>query len=232
MKRVAMVIFDRFTDIDLFLMWDILARHKTLMQVSILGTSAQHVSYNGLTVNTHDHINKANEADVVLFSSGKGTRTVIQDTAFLQAFKLDPSKQLIGSICSGALILAKLGLLTGKTATTHPNAKAELEAMEAIAVERPLVCHGNIATAGGCLSATYLTGWVVEKLYGKAIRQQVLKEILPVGQTDIFEGLIDSTLTSSMVADTEKKTELPFYSSLITQKPSMTSLNADDRQLC
>lgn len=71
MKKIAIVIFDDFTDIDLFLMWDILSRNQTDWQIKILGTKEQHRSTHGLYVTTHGNISEANNADVVLFSSGK-----------------------------------------------------------------------------------------------------------------------------------------------------------------
>lgn len=195
MKKIVLVIFDGFTDIDLFLMWDILGRNKIDWQVRILGTKEQHQSANGLVINTHGDISEANDADVVLFSSGKkGIEVVLKDKKFLNAFSLNPQKQMIGSICSGALILAVLGFLKNKQATTHPVAKTDLQALGVDAIDKPLVCNGNIATAGGCLSATYLVGWVIECLYGVEKRKEALKSIIPVGQSDIYERLISSSI--------------------------------------
>lgn len=200
MKKIAIVIFDHFTDIDLFLMWDILGRNKTDWEVSILGTKPQHVSTHGLNITTHGHISEANLADVVLFSSGKkGIEAVIQDKHFLQTFKLNPQKQLIGSICAGALVLALLGLLKDLPATTHPAAKGELQALGVETIDKPLVCNGNVATAGGCLSAQYLVGWVVERLYGKEKRIETLKPILPTGQSDIYERLINTSIQEGLM---------------------------------
>lgn len=194
MKKIAIIIFDYFTDIDLFLMWDLLERNRADWQVKILGMKSEHCSCNGLLIQTHGRLEEANEADIVLFSSGKGTRQVIQDQTFLKAFKLNPDKQVIASICSGALILAKLGILQGLTATTHPRAKAELQALDIIVLDQPLVCHDNIATAGGCLSAVYLVGWLIEKLFGKEKRKETVKEILPVGQQQMFDELITQSI--------------------------------------
>lgn len=194
MRKIAIIIFDDFTDIDLFLMWDVLARNKADWTVKILGTKETHLSSNKLVIQTHGNISEANDADVVLFSSGKGSRAVIQDADFLKAFSLDVRRQVIGSICSGALILASLGLLKNLTATTHPGAKIELEKMNVEVIDQPLVCHGNIATAGGCLSAVYLMGWMIEVLYGKNKRDEVLKEIMPVGQRDVYQNLISASI--------------------------------------
>src|SRR5205085_7618477 len=98
-------------------------------------------------------------------SGKKGVKTVIEDKTFLETFSLNPQKQMIGSICAGAFILAKLGLLENVLATTHPDAKTGLQALGVETIDKPLVCNGNVATAGGCLSAIYLVGWFVERLY-------------------------------------------------------------------
>jgi transcriptional regulator GlxA family with amidase domain len=200
MKKIAIVIFDDFTDIDLFLMWDILGRNKTDWQVKILGTKEQHRSTHGLLVTTHGNISEANDADVVLFSSGRiGVINVIENKSFLETFSLNPKKQMIGSICSGAFILAKLGLLENVLATTHPDAKTGLQALGVETIDKPLVCNGNVATAGGCLSAIYLVGWFVERLYSTEKRRETLKAIIPVGQNDIYEQLITSSIQEGAV---------------------------------
>lgn len=194
MKKISIIIFDDFTDIDLFLMWDVLGRNKQDWKVKILGTKLYHKSSNGLNIPTHGYIEEANNADVVLFASGKGTREVIQDQEFLTAFTLNPKRQLIGSICSGALILAALGLLIDKKATTHPRAKQQLISMGIDVVDKPFVCNGNIATAGGCLSAQYLVGWVIDKLCGTEKKKAALQEIFPVGQIELYENLLNTTI--------------------------------------
>lgn len=199
MKKIAIIIFDDFTDIDLFLMWDILGRNQTDWQVKILGTKELHRSTHNLLVTTHGNISEANDADVVLFSSGKkGVKAAIEDNVFLQTFSLNPKKQMIGSICAGAFILAKLGFLRNILATTHPDAKKELQRLGIDTIDKPLVCNGNVATAGGCLSAIYLIGWVVERLYSPEKRRDTLKEIIPAGQNNIYEQLISSSIQEGM----------------------------------
>jgi len=180
-------------------MWDILGRNRSDWEVKLLGAQEQHRSAHGMLVQTHGRLAEANDADVVLFSSGKaGVKAALQDAAFMHAFSLDPACQLIGSICAGAYILAQLGLLKGGPATTHPDAKSGLQAMGIDVLDQALVCNGNVATAGGCLSAVYLTGWVVETLFGKNKRRETLRELIPAGQREIYEQLIDSSIREGM----------------------------------
>lgn len=185
--KIAIIVFDKFTDVDLFLMWDLLNRVRVEdWQVRILGERESHVSVTGLKTETHGRIEEANDADAVLFVSGLGTRDKMRDEEWLSRFQLNPEKQLIGSICSGSLILAALGLLEGKTATTYPTSRTALEEFGVEVVEKPLVINGNIATAGGCLALQYLCGWVIENLAGRDWRELVLKSVQPVGEGLFF----------------------------------------------
>jgi putative intracellular protease/amidase/YHS domain-containing protein len=79
------------------------------------------------------------------------------------------SADLSISVCTGAFVLAKAGLLSGKTATTHHNAYAQL-AMDYpdVHVRRGarFVEAGSVATSGGLSSGIDLALRVVERYYG------------------------------------------------------------------
>jgi len=190
--KVSIVIFDKFTDLDLWLMWDLLNRVRIAdWEVRILGEKDVHLSATNIEIKTHGRIEEANDADAVLFVSGQGTRDRIADEHWLAKFNLNAEKQFIGSICSGSLILAKLGLLEGKTATTYPTSKAVLESFGVEVVEKPFIAHNRVATAGGCLAQQYLIHWVIENLVDKDWANLVVKAIQPVGEGLFFEDAED-----------------------------------------
>ena len=190
MPKIAIVIFDKFTDIDLWLMWDLLNRVRVPdWSVKIVGSDETHTSVTGLPVATQASPDFADYADAVLFVSGPGTRDCIKNEEWLARFDLDPERQLIGSICSGSLILGKLGLLDGKTATTYPTSRELLESLGVEVVEKPFVANGNVATAGGCLAQQYLVGWLIEKLADKEWSDLVLRSIQPVGDGLFFDDV-------------------------------------------
>ncbi len=188
--NVAIIVFDKFTDVDLWLMWDLLNRVRLEnWQVRILGDKDSHVSATGISISMHGKIEEANRADAVLFVSGQGTREKMRDENWLKRFNLNPEKQFIGSICSGSLILAALGLLKGKTATTYPASKIALEGFAVEVVVKPIVLYRNVATAGGCLALQYLCGWTIENLVGQDWRELVLKSVQPVGEGLFFKDV-------------------------------------------
>jgi putative intracellular protease/amidase/YHS domain-containing protein len=79
------------------------------------------------------------------------------------------------SVCTGAFVLAKTGLLSGKPATTHHNAYADL-AMQFpdIQVKRGarFVEVGNLASAGGLSSGIDLALRVVGRYFGREVAAQ------------------------------------------------------------
>jgi transcriptional regulator GlxA family with amidase domain len=189
MKKAVIVAFDKFTDIDIFLAWDLLNRVKLRdkeFQVKIVGTEKTHKSVCGLDIPIHGFIEECNDADIVFFGSGPGTRNVIKDEQYLNRFNLNPDKQIICSMCSGALIIAALGFLKGLTATTYPTAFEELKTYGVDVLEdKHLVTNGNIGTAAGCLAAVDLMGWAIEKLYNNKVREDVIASVLPIGQGQV-----------------------------------------------
>jgi transcriptional regulator GlxA family with amidase domain len=189
MKKAVIVTFDKFTDIDIFLTWDLLNRVKRKdneFVVKIVGTETTHKSSCGLDLATHGFIEECNDADLVFFGSGYGVRNVIKDNAYLERFNLNPEKQIICSMCSGAVIIAALGHLKGLTATAYPSTFELLKSYGVDVIEdKHLVIHGNIATAAGCLAAVDLIGWAIEKLYDEKIREAVIASVLPIGQGQV-----------------------------------------------
>jgi putative intracellular protease/amidase/YHS domain-containing protein len=79
------------------------------------------------------------------------------------------------SVCTGAFVLAKTGLLNGKSATTYHGAFGRFEMQfPDIQLKRGarFVENGNLATAGGLSSGIDLALRVVERYYGRDVAKQ------------------------------------------------------------
>jgi transcriptional regulator GlxA family with amidase domain len=82
------------------------------------------------------------------------------------------SSDVTMSVCTGAFVLARTGLLSGKAVTTHHGAYAELAmAFPDITVKRGarFVEVGNLASSGGLTSGIDLALHVVERYFGRAV---------------------------------------------------------------
>lgn len=178
--KIAIVAFDQFTDIDVFLAWDLFNRIRhSAWEVKIVGTSTSHSSVTGISIQIHEGISWANEADIVFFSSGPGVRQAYRDENYLKHWRLNPDRQLIGSMCSGALVLAALGLIKGK-ATTYPTSRPLLEEIGIEVVHEDIVVNGNVATAAGCLAAINMIQWMITERIGQQASDFVINAIQPV----------------------------------------------------
>ena len=48
------------------------------------------------------------------------------------------------------------------------------------------IANGNLATAGGCLSAHCLAAWVIARMKGEAAAREALHNVAPVGEKDAY----------------------------------------------
>jgi len=125
--------------------------------------------------------------DAVIVGSGTATREVVQDRGIMEVLRqLDPSRQLVAAQCSGALVLAKLGLLNDIPACTDLASKPWVVAAGVEVLNQPFFAKGNIATAGGCLASHYLAAWLITRLRGKQAAESALHYIAPVGEKEEY----------------------------------------------
>lgn len=141
---------------------------------------------NGVTVRAQSLLSDAQSADVVLVGSGMQTREVVASSHLLGQLKLDPTRQFIGAQCSGTLILAKLGLLGSIPACTDLTTKPWVLEAGIEVLNQPFFAAGNIATAGGCLSAQYLATWVIARTEGVEAASSALHYVAPVGEKEQY----------------------------------------------
>ncbi|PEQ04585.1 thiamine biosynthesis protein ThiJ [Bacillus wiedmannii] len=185
--KFAIVCFDNFTDIDVFLPWDLLNRVRLVggisdWNVQLLGTEKTHISMSGLHIPMTESISHIPTADAVIFASGKGVQDLYKNQEYLNSIHVDPQRQLIGSMCSGSLLLGAKKLLTGKKATTYPSAVEQLKEFDVDVIEQSFVNEGNISTAAGCFAAQDLSAWIIRTLINEKMVDTVLETVQPVGK--------------------------------------------------
>jgi transcriptional regulator GlxA family with amidase domain len=185
--RVAILTFDGFNELDSFIALGLLNRLKADgWKAEITSPVSRITSMNGVVVEAQQPLEFANEADAVIFGSGVYTRAIAENSALLDRLQLDPLRQLIGSQCSGALLLARLGVLADMPACTDLTTKPYLVEAGVRVVDLPFHARGPIATAGGCLASQYLAAWMMAKRAGIEAATQALHYAAPVGEKDEY----------------------------------------------
>lgn len=193
--RIAILTFEGFNELDSFIASAMLNRVKhPELRALIVCPSERAASMNGVVVQSQAPLSFAREADAVIVGSGIHTRDLVRTPSIMAELKLDPSRQIIGGQCSGALVLAKLGLLADLPACTDSRTKPWVEEAGVEVLDQPFVAHGNVATAGGCLASHYLAAWVIARLAGWKAAESVVHYVAPVGQKQEYVNRVLTVL--------------------------------------
>lgn len=185
--HISILSFDAFNELDSLIALGILNRIQTPgWRVTIAAPTAQVTSMNGVTMHRHVSLSEASQADAVIVGSGMKTRDIIQDPEIMSQLQLDPSRQLIGAQCSGALILARLGLLSNIPACTDLTTKPWVQEAGVEVLNQAFFAQDSIATAGGCLASQYLAFWLIARLQGTEAAKEAMHYVAPVGEKEAY----------------------------------------------
>lgn len=185
--RIAIVTFDGFNELDTFVPLGLLNRLSAIGWKAEIASLSTHVtSMNGVTVQAQQPLEFANEADAVVFGSGLYTRAIAANSAIIDRLQLDPLRQTIASQCSGALLLARLGLLADMPACTDLTTKPWLIEAGVRVEDAAFHARGPIATAGGCLASQYLAAWMMVRGAGVEAAAHALAYAAPVGEKQTY----------------------------------------------
>jgi transcriptional regulator GlxA family with amidase domain len=143
----------------------------------------------GLEVIPHYSWSDAPPIDILVVPGGFGTRALLQDEGTLEWIRTAADRAgQVTSVCTGALLLAKTGLLHEKRATTHWAALELLASIDAsIQVQRDRrVVHDRVFTSAGVSAGIDMSFAVVEQICGRAVAVETAHYIeYPWGRDDV-----------------------------------------------
>jgi len=137
---------------------------------------------NGLKVYPDYSFSNHPPLDIVIIPGGYGAEeTEINNPNVISWIqKQHASAKITASVCTGALLLAKAGILDGRKATTHWMDINRLEKeFPAVQVERNVkfVDEGTIFTSGGISAGINLSFYLLTKLLGKEAAVQTAERM-------------------------------------------------------
>lgn len=192
-KNVGIFIFDQVEILDFCGPFEIfsaarksknsLAKIHNIPQAFNVFTFTERKKYitatGGLTIKSKYCLKNCPFLDILILPGGIGTRRLLKNKKILDWLKLNENIKVIATICTGALLLAKAGLLEKKKATTHWGAYDLLKEIspstEVIKNER--VVFDTYYTSAGVSAGLDLSLNIVEKLLGKQIAKNTAKYI-------------------------------------------------------
>jgi transcriptional regulator GlxA family with amidase domain len=150
------------------------------------------------------------DVDTVLIAGSPGIREHEQNPDLIAWMTKYASRvRRLGSICTGAFLLAHSGLLDNRRATTHWNSVGRLaETFPKVKVEpnRIFVKDGPIYTSAGVTASMDLALALVEEDYGRRVALRVAKELIlflkrPGGQSQFSMQLAAQVSEGGPVKD-------------------------------
>jgi transcriptional regulator GlxA family with amidase domain len=177
MKSVAIILFDDVEVLDFagpFEVFGVAGGADRPYQVMTVAETIRPVlARNKLSVNPDYSFETMPHADILVVPGGYGTRRERNRPEMINFIRARAAAaELVISVCTGALLLAKAGLLVGQHATTHRGALAELALGAPDCIVLPaarVVDNGKIVMSAGISTGIEACLYVVARQQGEAV---------------------------------------------------------------
>jgi cyclohexyl-isocyanide hydratase len=176
--RIAMVLFQRLTQLDLTGPFEVLSRMPNARVDLLWHRQEPVVSDRGLALTPTGTFADYGAADLLFIPGGPGQLDAMEDEALL-AFvrRVGGDARWITSVCTGSLVLAAAGLLAGKRATTHWTVLDQLALLGAVPVAERVVVDGNVITGAGVSAGLDFALTVVATLHDEETARRIQLQI-------------------------------------------------------
>jgi transcriptional regulator GlxA family with amidase domain len=161
---------------------------------------------NGLGLQASRRYTDVRNAGTLLVAGGIGYEALLDDRRLREwLVRMAGRAQRVGSICTGAMLLASAGLLDGLSVTTHWNYFRRLAALAPrarIQMDAIYVQDGNVYTSAGVTAGMDMALAIVEADWGKTTALAVAQELVmflkrPGGQSQ-FSGYITAQMRDDL----------------------------------
>ncbi len=178
-KNLAILLFtdvevmDFAGPFEVFSVTDELNANELINVFTVAKTTQTITAKNGLKVIPDFNLSNHPAPDFLIIPGGAGTRALLDDANVIEWIKKTATRcERVLSVCSGALLLAKSGLLNNLKATTHHQVFAELKKhapnTEIIKNER-FVDNGKVVTSAGITAGIDMSLYLVEQSFGALV---------------------------------------------------------------
>ena len=144
--------------------------------VYVVSKTGAPLNLQGLTVTPKYSIADAPKPDIVMFPGGPSNNITNDAEFFAWADKVSREAEIAQSVCTGAFVLGKAGLLDGLEVTTFHGAIEGLQRAyprTAVKTGRRFVDNGHVVTTAGISAGIDGSLHVVARLLGRRIADQV-----------------------------------------------------------
>jgi transcriptional regulator GlxA family with amidase domain len=176
-KNVAILLFDEVEVLDfagpfeVFAVADELHRREIFHTFTLALKPGTVRTRSGLKITPDFTLENCPAPQIIVIPGGAGTRSLLHMPALHEWLRVKSrTAELVMSVCTGALVLARAGLLDGLKATTHHLSYEELRQLapntEVIEGER-FIDNGHLLTAAGIAAGIDCSLHIVARLLGE-----------------------------------------------------------------
>lgn len=184
---ISILTFQGYNELDSFIALGVLNRiKKPDWPVNICCPEDYVTAMNGVTIKAQSRLEDIENSDAVIVGSGIFTRDIVKNSEIMDKLKFNPDKQLIAAQCSGALILAELGMLGKIPVCTDLTTKPWVQEVGVEVLNQPFYAEKNISTAGGCLLSQYLAAWIIARTEGIKAASEALYYVALIGEKEEY----------------------------------------------
>src|SRR5436305_13183985 len=121
MRRLCIVVFPRFQSLDVTGPLEVFHGSREYEVELVAARAGAITSSSGLTITPHRTIGAVRgPIDTLLVAGGTGVHEAAQDERLVAWLRHSAKRsRRVASVCTGAFLLARAGLLDGRRATTH-----------------------------------------------------------------------------------------------------------------
>jgi cyclohexyl-isocyanide hydratase len=172
--RIVFILYPRLTQLDFTGPYEVLARMPGAEAIIASKDGGTLPTELGLTFTNLMRLADIESADMIMIPGGPGQTDAMQDAEFMAEVKrLGQSAKYITSVCTGSLILAAAGLITGKRAGSHWAYRELLTMFGAIPDDARVVRDGNVITGGGVTAGIDIALNIVADLRGPDVAKMI-----------------------------------------------------------
>jgi cyclohexyl-isocyanide hydratase len=173
-----MLLFPRMTQLDLTGPFEVFTRLPDA-QVLLLSKTLEPIEADsGMRLLPYATLRDCPQLDVICVPGGPGVNALMEDAEVLDWLRGQAEHaRYVSSVCTGSLVLAAAGLLRGKKATSHWNARDMLAAFGAVPTEGRVVRDGNLFTGGGVTAGIDFALTMVAELAGAQVARAIQLQI-------------------------------------------------------
>jgi transcriptional regulator GlxA family with amidase domain len=172
--KIAYVLYPDFTALDLIGPYEVISRWPDA-DVHFLSTTLEPVRCDaGLIVIPTDTPDTLTDADLIVVPGSGNPVPVLSNQELIDWLRaVAPRAQWTASVCTGAGLYAKAGLLAGKKTTTHWGFRDNIRAMGVEVVADRVVLQGNHISGAGVSAGIDMALALTERVHGRKMAESL-----------------------------------------------------------